>query len=160
MIIHLYGVAAHIISIVSIYKPKAKYFCDEEEGLNYRINNILNERFSNNKGFVLAMCIMSIITIIINLIFIICLKCNKNEINNEVLPNSPIPIPMMYGMQQPVYIQQSQAINPVYGNPNPVYYNPQQINSQINSPQIQIIGNANYTNYNASPPSSTPIEKY
>ena len=161
LIIHIYGVVAHIISITSIYRQKLEYKCDDEEGFNNRINDIFNENYSNNRNFVLAMCIMSIITIIINLINTICLKRNKNRINmglnNVALPSAQKPLPMMHGMQQPVYIQQGQVMNPTYGIPNPVYYNPQQINNQMNPIPNQIFAD---TNNNLPPSSATPLEKY
>ena len=63
----------------------------------------------------------------------------------------------MHGMQQPVYIQQGQVMDPTYGIPNPVYYNPQQINNQMNPIPNQIFAD---TNNNLPPSSATPLEKY
>lgn len=95
---------------------------------NSVINKILNKEYSNNHSFVIGLGGISVFMNILNLIFTIFLKYNKNRI---IIPNSNyrdypgIPLPMQ-GVAQTVYIQQQSPINNVgYAIPYIPYSNNQ-----------------------------------
>lgn len=158
IIAHIYGIIENIVSIIITYRQKLEYTCDEDIGFNNEINKILNKNYANSRSIVLGMGILSIVTISLNLIFTICLKNNNNRRSNNAIynnygygTNQQIPIGIMPGMPQNVYVQQNQNVNQV-GTP---YYTPI-VNNQINQGQVPFQINSNINNM--PPPSTSSLK--
>ena len=156
LIIHIYGIIQLIVSIVLVYRKKLDYKCDGDIGLNKKINEILYKNNDNNRSFVMAMCILSIILIILSIIFSICIHKKKKEINSSHLtpyngygPGVLIPLPVVNPIPQAIYIQPNQINN--LGNNTP-YVNFPQINNQLYQVPSNLVVPA-YIN-NAPPPSA------
>lgn len=134
IIVHIYGIIIYIVTLVLILKKHLKYNCDDI-GFNNLVNKILNKNYSNNQGLVIGLGAMMIFMYILNLIFTICLKYNKNRVgihNNDFGVQPKVPLSFQ-GFPQAVYIQQQSQINNIgYATPYTPYYINQQINNKNN----------------------------
>lgn len=137
LIIHIYGLAENIVSICLTYQYNFQYKCDTAQISNNVINHFYEKNKSDNRALVLAMCILSIVSLGLNFLCSICLKNNKNY---GYLPNQ-YGYPQNYatpnGVGQDVIIKQvpfngsSYAQNNAGKINNPNYIVPV-INNEIN----------------------------
>lgn len=141
-IVHIFGITENIVSICLTYQNKFYYKCGADTEFNNKIDNIYEENKSFNRDLVLAMCILSIISLSLNLLFSICLKKNNKNIGIQTYNNSyPQNYEVPNGVVQPIIIQQIPyngpgfaSYNPAYnGNYNIPYNNVPIINNEINS---------------------------
>ena len=162
IIIYIYGIIELIVSMSIVHEGKMKYDCDEDLGFNIKINGIIEKIYSNNQSIVIAMGVLGIVSLILNLIFYLCLKLNKKiggNMNNNIYGYTSQPPPIMYGMPQPVIAQQNPTNNMGYTTS---YYKVPQINNQV--VQIQPPFSNAYSPYQnnniimgGAPPSSSPL---
>ena len=163
IIFPILGIIANILELIFINKKIITFNCSDE-GYNCKIDDILRSDYSNNRSALFVMCISTMISLIINLIFCISMKVARNPIqtvnyNNYgpgVIPNEaniasqyPQVVPNLnaFGQNLPNYGQpipassleynNLQAQNLAYG-PKPMDYlnqNPSQNLNNINNLQ-------------------------
>ena len=127
LIIHAYGIIIDILSMVIIYRDNLEYKCDNDSGFNTLINDIVNDSYKDSRSSVIALGVLSIFTLILNLIFSICLILNKNKNNNygtnNIVYGYPpgIPAPVAVITPQTIYVQQA-PINNNIGYATPYNY--------------------------------------
>lgn len=148
LIIPIYGMISNIISIIIIASNSLKYKC-EEIGFNNKLNDILEENYSDDQIIIIIMSSLSFFFHIILLIFSICIAkigITSNNYDNYAVGGYPVPVQMNV----------IPAYNPQIPPNNIGYYNPQ-MNAQIAPNYSPYPNQMGYNNININPPSRTPM---
>ena len=97
----IYGILWSIIMLSLLTKERLRYICHEGT-LNDEMDEIIGEQYDQNKTANIVFSSLSLAFYFIVFIFILCLKCAKNE-NNEGVSTSGAPVQV--NPAQPVYPQ-------------------------------------------------------
>ena len=173
IIVPIIGIIFSVIEICFTYTKELKYTCSDE-GYNSKLNDILGKDYYNSRSIVMGMGISSIVTLICNIIFCICMKVSRDPIQNNfyngynsgmarvnIIGQYPQvdPINNNYGIAKPIYpinTPGNNYINNNYQNPNVAYSSNQIANSNqapeaninnIQSPSSSDQFNRNYKDY-------------
>ena len=115
LIIQSYGIIQNIASLILIPNQIIEYTCDEDLGANDKINDIFKENLTKDRAFFISIDVLSIASLIVNILFFIFYKKKRNPQQNSVINNSSTngnpsgienPQPMyIVGAPQPIIIQ-------------------------------------------------------
>ena len=170
--------------IIDAKSEKLKYNCNEDFGINNKIDNIFNSNFSDNNNLALYLGIISSFCLFFNMIIFICFNLCKKSGDGYIIENSngtsgiqnPVPVPVpIYGKPQTVIAVQNPINNNNFNNnaysiPNNnaysiPYNDASKADNQMVNQDNKVIPNANsfaqtnLMNNNAPAPSITPLEK-
>jgi hypothetical protein len=87
LIVPIIGIILNIVETFFTKTSKLRYKCSDE-GYNSIIDDFLDQDYFASKAIILIMCIISIIALIINIIFIICSKFAKEQITTPINNNN------------------------------------------------------------------------
>ena len=148
----IFGIIFNLIALILSYTIKYKYECDDlKDEINKRVENELSLNIYQN----LVYFIMSLVFNIILFLMSLCmLKLKMKKLVSNIYPSIPM------GMNgQPVYIQQMPLNYNGYTYQIPYSNFPQNNNVMYQNPN-RMQNNMLYNmNFNAPPPSSSPLEK-
>ena len=123
------GIILNISEIIFTSISKLRYKCSEK-GYNSIIDELLTEDFYTSHAIILAMCITSIIALIVNIIFYIYMKFAKEQITTPYYNNG-----VAVAVAQPVVNMAPQYPNYPQYPPYPQYpQNPQFVPSMNGQP--------------------------
>ena len=171
LIIQSYGIIQNIASLILIPNQIIEYTCDEDLGANDKINDIFKENLTKDRAFFISIDVLSIASLIVNILFFIFYKKKRNPQQNSVINNSSTngnpsgienPQPMyIVGAPQPIIVQNVSVNNKSgFNNSNNNVSKKKKKKTKNHNNVLGLNQNNNNININTfQSPSASPLDK-